>query len=240
MTWDLISEEIRGIKSTLNRRRTEIVVKKLWEFTEGKPTTPLYIEYISSLTKRRIISPDILARMGRYVRQNKTLSSKYDLAVFVGGYIRFDNRIDRKLAIKALASIENKSVQAFFALLISGIRFRSHAIHLRVDEYNRETGVVKNQVKVSAFARKYLDAQYDAAISDGLGPGDPLFYISPQGKPKRKILSRDIAFYNKRVKTQFGIDLYAYCLLFYRTRFNEEDKPIRVHRESNKWKSKQA
>lgn len=231
MTWDLVNEEIRSIGSTVNRRRTEIVIKKLWEFSDGAPTTPLYIEYISSLTKRKIISPEILARMGRYVRQNRTLSLKYDLATFVGGYIMFDNRIDRKLAIKALASIENKSIQAFFALLISGIKYRAHAIHLLVKEYNRETGVVKNQVKVSSLARKYLDAQYDAAIADGLGPDDPLFYMSPQGKPKRKILSRDIAFYNKRVKTQFGIDLYAYCLLFYRIRFKEENKPIRVHRE---------
>lgn len=238
MTWDLVFSEIKEIKSYLNKKRTKYIIERLYDFTEGYPTPALYMEFMSKMSKEDIISPTILARMGRYVTQNRTLNDMFVLPEFVGGYVIFDKYIDRKSAWKALERVGNKSVQAYLALMVSGCKYYRVAIKTRVSEYDRQTGIVSGETRVTPMAKKYLDAQYERAIAAGLGPDDPLFYMWKEGYPMRRITKKDVRFANRQVIAETGVDLFGYGLLAYRLKFYESGQPIRIFRESQSDKSK--
>lgn len=230
MVWELARKEYLELKSYKNKKRIGRLINMLKRYTDGSPTPATYIEFISYFSRSSMTTPFMVARAARYMSENRTLSRAFGLPFFAGAYLVFDNHIDRNLAWKALKQVENQSVQAFFAIMISGMKYHEVAIRLRLEEYDRVTGVACNEVKITPQARAYVDAQYDRAIKRGLGPSDPLFFTESKDGVVRRIGKRDIRRYNKRVLVNTGIDLYEYCLLSYRMRQYEPRRPIKIVR----------
>lgn len=232
---DLARQEAYVIESNVNKSRTLTLISKLESFagSHDNINAATYIEFMSYLLDSKKATPGYVMRVARYLYTNSVLRNAYGIPFFAGGYVILSKLIDRTLAWELLARIENPSVQAWLALMISGFRHYKNAHKVSVDGYSTSTGVARfrdHAIKVHGTGKMYLDAQYNRAIGRGLSGSDPLFFIDlPSGK-YRRITMTDITLECKRVKVKTGYDLLEYALVAGRTQGYEADKHIKLRR----------